>query len=126
MMTINSANVYIIDLSTWGITQGIPSKPYTIDHYTLANNNNSGINNALSWAYQNGYDYVVLPKGSYAICYPNPIKTQPNMTIDFNFSTLKVIYDSDNRSPFDKSGNPVYKFGGDSILCTTPQTHIIN
>ncbi|MCQ6278880.1 right-handed parallel beta-helix repeat-containing protein [Bacillus sp. EB600] len=125
-MTINSTNAYIIDLSNWGITQGIPSKPYTIDNYKMANNNVSGINNALSWAYQNGYDYVVLPKGSYAICYPNPINTQPNMTIDFNYSTLKVIYDSDNRSPYDNTGNPIYKFGGNSIQCTTPQTHIIN
>ncbi|MDQ0198769.1 right-handed parallel beta-helix repeat-containing protein [Neobacillus ginsengisoli] len=118
--------IYEIELIRWGITKGIPSKPYTSQNYITANNNITGINNALSWAKDNNYNYVSLPKGEYSICYPKPILTQPNMTIDFNFSTLKVIYDSDTRSPLDTSTNPIYLFGGTSILCTTSNTHIIN
>lgn len=117
---------YTIELSRWGITQGIPTKPYTTNHYNIAKANITGINNALDYAYTNGYSRVVLPRGQYAICYPNPILTKPNMMIDFNFSTLKVIYDSVNRSPFDISTNPVYKFGGSSISCTTEYTDIVN
>lgn len=122
----SSNNTYVIELTRWGIVQGIPPKPYTNQHYVTANNNITGINNALLWASNNNFDCVVLPRGQYSICYPNSIKTQSNMTIDFNFSTLKVIYDSDVRSPLDTSTNPVYQFYGDSILCTTPYTHIIN
>lgn len=119
-------NIYEIELTRWGISKGIPNKPYSSQNYINANNNISGINNALSWAKNNNYNYVVLPRGEYSICYPNPIVTQSNMTIDFNYSLLKVIYDSDNRSPLDTSTNPTYKFGGVSIQCSTPNTHIIN
>jgi hypothetical protein len=120
------SRTYVIDLVQWGITQGIPAKPWTSAHFTMANANVTGINNALTDAYNKGYDFVVLPRGQYAICYPNSIKTQANMTIDFNFSTLKVLYDSLNRSPLDTSTNPIYNFGGTSIIVNTPDTHIIN
>jgi parallel beta-helix repeat protein len=118
--------IYLIELERWGITQGFPAKPYTNNHFVVANNNIIGINNALMWASTNGYNHVVIPKGDYTICYPNPIKTQPNMIIDFNHSTFKVIYNSDVRSPYDPSSNPTYFFGGISILCTTKNSHIIN
>lgn len=119
-------NTYQIELVRWGITEGIPPKPYSPTNYITANNNITGINKALAWAAVNGYNYVVFPKGNYSLCYPQSIKTQPNMTIDFNNSVFKVIYDSGFRSPFDNSSNPIYRFGGTSILCTTPNTHIIN
>ncbi|RIX52625.1 hypothetical protein D3P08_11420 [Paenibacillus nanensis] len=61
-----------------------------------------GINNALKWAVENNFDYIILPKNQYAICYPNPILIAYNhITLDFHGSTLKVIYDSDSKSPFD-------------------------
>ncbi|QFP93390.1 UNVERIFIED_ORG: hypothetical protein Xoosp15_125 [Xanthomonas phage Xoo-sp15] len=120
------ANVYVIETAKWGISPGIPAKPYKTTDYNRANNNIKGINDALVWAKNNNYNYVVLPFGSYTICYPNPVITQPNMVIDFGFSTLKVIFDSDVRSPFDLTGKPIYEFKGDSILCTTPNTKIIN
>lgn len=85
-----------------------------------------GINNALEYAYDNGYTEVIFPRGEYSICYPNPITTFPNLTINFNFSTFKVLYDSINRSPLDKSDDPIYFFGGTSILCRTQHTHIKN
>lgn len=119
--------VYVIELTRWGITQGIPAKPYKTADYYMGDANMNGFNNALSWAYSNNYNYVILPRGSYALCYNNKsIQTQPNMTIDFNGSTLKVIYDSVNRSPFDTSTNPVYSWGGTTINCVTPNTHIVN
>jgi hypothetical protein len=120
------SRIYEIELSRWGITQGLPTKPYSNANYTISNNNIIGINNALQWAKDNNYNYVIFPRGQYSICYPNPILTQGNMTIDFNFSTFKVMYDSVNRSPFDITGGLVHLFGGDSILCTTPYTHIVN
>lgn len=118
--------IYEIELSRWGIVQGLPTKPYQTSDYTNANNNMLGINNALSWANGQGYNYVVLPRGNYSVCYPNTIHTQPNMTIDFNFSTLKVMYDSANRSPLDTSSNPVYQFGGAIVRITTANTVVSN
>lgn len=119
---------YTIELTRWGIVQGLPSKPYVNANYLTADANITGINNALQYAYDNGYGEVVLPRGEYAICYPNPILTKPNMVINFNASTLKVIYDSVSRSPLDTrtADTKVYDFEGTSIICNTPNTHIRN
>lgn len=97
---------YAIELERWGIQPGIPAKPYTDDHYQMANSNVLGMNSAIQWATANGYSYLILPKNDYAICYPNPILiAYDNITFDFNSSTLKVIYDSDRKSPFDPRSN---------------------
>lgn len=123
------ARIYMLnanDLANYGIKTGLPAKPYVKASYVIANNNVSGINRALQYAYDNGFNEIVFPRGEYAVCYPNPIITKTNMTIDFNFSTLKVIYDSDVRSPYDLTTNPIYQFSGNVILCTTPYTHIEN
>ena len=117
---------YLIELERWGIIPGIPNKPYKLEDYITANNNILGINNALIWAQENNYNHVTFPRNDYSICYPNPIITQENTIVDFNFSTLKVIYDSDIRSPLDSSGNTIYEFKGDSILCKSKNTHMIN
>ncbi|OCT11045.1 hypothetical protein A8709_04910 [Paenibacillus pectinilyticus] len=123
------ARIYSItatDLVTYGIVTGFPVKPYVKSNYVNANNNIIGINKVLQYAYDNGYNHVVFPRADYAVCYPNPIITKSNLTIDFNFSNLKVIYDSDVRSPFDLTTNPIIQFSGSVILCTTPYTHIQN
>jgi hypothetical protein len=119
---------YVIELERWNITEGIPAKPWVDANYHMANANIMGINNALQYAYDNGFSEVVFPRGEYAICYPNPIRTQPDMVINFNRSTLKVIYSSTVRSPLDTSPveTKAYHLGGVSILCDTPNTHIIN
>lgn len=97
-----SALSYTLELSRWGIVAGLPSKPYTDANYIQADRNVQGFNNAIQWAHDNGYRIVVVPKGMYAICYPRTIMiTQSNMTLDFGGSTLKVIYDSARKSPFD-------------------------
>jgi hypothetical protein len=93
---------YIIEVGRWGITTGMPVKPYVNEDYTRADTNIQGFNNAIQWAVENGYSNIILPKGTYPICYPRTIMiTQSNITVDFNGSTLKVIYDSDRKSPFD-------------------------
>lgn len=125
----SSPSTYFVELSKFGIVQGIPTKPWTNANYTLANSNVVGINAALEYAYTNNFNHVVFPRGEYAICYPNPITPKANTTIDFNFSTFKVLYSSTVRSPLDASSNPIYAFptgGGSSILVTTPDTHIRN
>jgi len=101
---------YVIELARWGITPGLPPKPYTDQHYFTADKNIDGFNNAIAWAYNNGYRYVFVPKNEYAICFPKSITVaQSHMTVDFEGSTLKVIYDSDRKSPFDtRTGTTAY------------------
>jgi hypothetical protein len=97
-----SGITYIIETGRWGITTGIPVKPYVNEDYIRADTNIQGFNSAIQWATENGYSHIILPKGTYPICYPRTIMiTQSNITVDFNGSTLKVIYDSDRKSPFD-------------------------
>jgi parallel beta-helix repeat protein len=109
--------MYLIELSRWNITEGLPSKPYTDVHYLMADRNILGINNAIQFAYNNGYTHIVLPRGNYAICYPRVINMVSNMTFDLNGSTLKVIYDSDRKSPFDpRTTTDYYNFKGNSIV----------
>ncbi|WP_142382683.1 right-handed parallel beta-helix repeat-containing protein [Bacillus sp. UMB0893] len=108
--------MYLIELVRWNITQGIPNKPYTNADYVKADTNIQGINNAIQYAKNNGYSGVILPKGTYAICYPRVIKMVSNLTFDLNGSTLKVIYDSDRKSPFDtRTTSDYYNFKGNSI-----------
>lgn len=108
--------MYIIELQRWNITQGMPTKPYTDGHYRMADSNIQGINNALQYARDNGYSKIILPKGEYAICFPRAIKMVSNLTFDLNGSILKVIYDSDRKSPFDtRTTTDYYNFKGNSI-----------
>jgi hypothetical protein len=101
----------------WNIKQELPSKPYKNADYITADANIQGINNAIQYAYNNGHTHIILPKGQYALCYPREIKMTSNMTFDLNGSTLKVIYDSDRKSPFDtRTTTDYYKFTGNSII----------
>ncbi|WJH32283.1 hypothetical protein N6H14_17840 [Paenibacillus sp. CC-CFT747] len=109
--------MYLIELSRWGINQGLPAKPYTPADYAMADANIQGINRALRYARENGYPEAVLPEGSYALCYPRAIEMQSHLTFHLNGSTLKVIYDSDTKSPFDpRTTTDYYNFGGKSIV----------
>lgn len=109
--------MYHIELDRWNIKQGIPSKPYTNADYTNSDANIQGINNAIQYASANGFTTIVLPRGKYAICYPKEIKMVSNITFDLNGSTLKVIYDSDRKSPFDtRTTTDFYNFKGNSIV----------
>ncbi|WP_257535688.1 right-handed parallel beta-helix repeat-containing protein [Mesobacillus foraminis] len=109
--------MYLIELDRWNIKQGLPSKPYINADYIRADANIQGINNAIHHASANGFTKIVLPRGQYAICYPREIKMVSGITFDLNGSTLKVIYDSDRKSPFDtRTTTDYYNFKGNSFL----------
>ncbi|MDM5188555.1 right-handed parallel beta-helix repeat-containing protein [Bacillus sp. DX4.1] len=108
---------YLLELNRWGITEGLPQKPYVDADYIQADKNIQGINSALQYASANNYSGVVLPAGNYAICYPREITMVSNLDLNLNGSTLKVIYDSNKKSPFDnRTTTDYYNFKGNSII----------
>ncbi|MDR7073310.1 carbohydrate-binding protein [Fictibacillus barbaricus] len=108
---------YVIDLEKWGITKGFPHKPYKEEDYRRAYKNIQGINRALKYAHDQKYTLVVLPKGDYSLCYPLSIYLVDDITFNLNGSTLKVMYDSDNKSPYDdRTTGAVYQFAGVSFM----------
>lgn len=120
-------SVYTVDLKRWGITEGVPNKPYVRYDYLIADANIQGINAAIQYASDNGFDVVKLPKGEYSLCYPRQIKMKSSLTLNLGGSTLKVIYDSDNKSPFDERQTDFYRFGGISISFeNVTNAHLVN
>ncbi|WP_035430843.1 right-handed parallel beta-helix repeat-containing protein [Bacillus sp. UNC322MFChir4.1] len=104
---------YLIELDKWGIKQGIPTKPYTDENFIQADLNIQGLNNAIQYAHDNEYSSLTLPRGEYTVCYPRQIQMLSNLTLDLNSSKLKVIYDSDRKSPFDnRTGIDYHNFVG--------------
>ncbi len=102
---------YYLDIDRFSIKPGLPSKPYTDAEYLAADANVQGFNNAIQWCAESGYNTLIVPPGEYAICYPRSIQiSASNFTLDFNGSTLKVIYDSNRKSPFDPRSNPTDPF----------------
>jgi hypothetical protein len=121
-ITENDSSTYVIDLTQYGITEGLPSKTTeTIDgsevtcysdvSYTNAHNNVLGIYAAIEQAVTDGYRNIVMPCSTYSVCYSkisnndyeNSIVIKyDNITFNGNGSTFKVIYDSAKRSPYDK------------------------
>lgn len=119
----------IIDLKRWGITEGLPSKPYTENDYQVAKRNITGFNSVLKYAHINGFKHVILPKGEYSICYPFEIMLQSNVTFNLGGSTFKVMYESGKRSPFDKRPDyeDTYAFGGISFAMSgVKHAHLMN
>ena len=112
-------NTYIIELERWGITPGLPSKPYVGQDFITAGKNVEGINRALVYASSKNYKEIKLPTNEYAVTYPKVIKMQSNMTFNLNKSKLKVIFDSDSQSPLDTEDRSVslnyYEYGGITI-----------
>ncbi|CAI8981820.1 Beta_helix domain-containing protein [Bacillus sp. IT-79MI2] len=108
---------YLIELNQWGIKEGFPTKPYADADYIQADKNIQGINSALQFAAANNYAEVTLPKGNYAICYPREIAMVSNIDFNLSGSTLKVIYDSNKKSPFDnRTTTDYYNFKGNSVV----------
>ncbi|WP_377864789.1 right-handed parallel beta-helix repeat-containing protein [Bacillus sp. R86525] len=79
-----SANVvsgtYFLELERWNVK----------NDGTDADNTSKGINNALLWAFQQGFIEVVLPMGTYLIDENTPIEPQSFMTLNLGGSTLKI------------------------------------
>jgi len=141
------SNSYFIDLEKWGIHNGFIEDrgyvlgddgkylpKYTDEEYDIAHNNKEGLNAALQYAVDNGYNSAVLPNGSEIfVCWENPststnayygynkihIVMPSNLIFDMNNSTIKVIFDSKNLNPYDKSqhsyDNPIYRMNGHLI-----------
>lgn len=77
---------YTLELSRWGVSD-------TVTNYSdslFAYNNVTGINNAIVWASQQGYNEFVLPKGIYLISETQGIELQSFMTLNLGGSTLRV------------------------------------
>ena len=138
------SNAYFIDLEEWGIHNGFLDErkyvlgddgnylpKYTDEEYKIAHNNKEGLNAALQYAVDNGYNTAVLPNGSEIfICWEEAnekcnaywgytkkhIMLPSNLDFDMNNSAIKVIFDSKNVNPYDKSkhnfDNPVYRLNG--------------
>lgn len=79
-------NAYLIELNRWGIS----------NDGTNPNTTTSGINNAIVWAVQNGYNYIKLPAGLYMVPKGTSdgdktatIQLQSNMTLDLTGCTIQ-------------------------------------
>ncbi|WP_129020349.1 right-handed parallel beta-helix repeat-containing protein [Edaphocola flava] len=118
---------YLIELDAFNITKDwVPQKPYTTSDYAIAKNNVDGINAALDYAVNTlNASIVKLPKGIYTFTFLNRpqglqaarenntcVAIPSNTTFDLSGCRIEMMYDSVNRSPYDNSGNPVYKFYG--------------
>ena len=144
---IESSGTYFINLEKWGIHNGFLSEreyiqnedgsyqpKYTKEEYDIAHNNKEGLNAALKYAADNGYASAVLPKHSeifiaweeanenchaYYAYNLEHIMMPSNLDFNMNYSTIKVIFDSKNRNPYDLSihdyNNPIYRIQGHVI-----------
>ncbi|KAB7708181.1 right-handed parallel beta-helix repeat-containing protein [Bacillus aerolatus] len=75
-----SEGSYLVELVRWNIK----------NDGTDAVNTSKGLNDALSWAAQQGYSEVVLPNGTYLIDENNPIQPQSYMTFNLGGATLRI------------------------------------
>ena len=133
-------NLYQVELSLFNITPGIPDKPYNTNDYNIAQQNIVGINNAISYAYMNNYDGIILPKNFYSVCYVaneygddkyqrHIYIDRNNFTADFNNSTFKVIYCSEGGNPFtpDVTYEPVKSFDATIfVMCDCKNSKLKN
>ncbi|MFX6505030.1 phage tail fiber protein [Acinetobacter baumannii] len=101
-----------IGLTKW---EDFTKPPYTTQQYEQAYNNGVNLAIAVKEAYAAGYSKVILERGKYPFCYANTTKYTAenfittncliseieNFDIDLNGSSLFVIFDSVNRSPYD-------------------------
>ena len=73
-------------------------KNYSVDIQKFDINNNGlnpietsrGINEALAYAVENGYNKIIFPKGEYCISEENPITMVSNLIVDLNGSIFKI------------------------------------
>lgn len=138
----NKRKVFYVDLEKFGIKAGFPQKQdevidgetircYPDSAYYQALANVKGINAAIAKGVASGAKWIVFPKAEIAICYSSRPGERicinyDNVIVDFGGATLKVIYDSEKRSPFHLSYDkktkmyvpasaPAYTFSGKVI-----------
>lgn len=109
---------YFISAQKAGLTKWaeIKKPPYSNAEYEQAYNNGINLAAAIKAANDAGYSKIVLERGNYPFCYINmdgssgitsleyscQLTGLSNLDFDGNGSTLFVIFDSVNRSPYDK------------------------
>ena len=70
--------VYTLEMNRWGI----------YNDGTHPNETTKGINEALIWANQNGYDSFIVPNGTYLISKDSSIKMVSNITFELKKSAI--------------------------------------
>lgn len=121
--------VKILRAADIGLTKWSDFKkpPYTTAEYNQAYNNGVNLAKAVKAANDAGYNKVVLERGNYPVCYSNNNDSQQYgsvkldgtkyLDVDGNGSTLFVLFDSNNKSPYDKrTSQPAYNLGGNVFL----------
>ena len=114
-----STHVNNVDINKYGIisVNFNHHPPYSVEEYEIAYNNIEGFKKALEDMSNAGINHVTFPKGYYPMCYRCNSSGKPhfshsmewciripsNMIVDLNGSTIKVIYDSENKNQYDKS-----------------------
>lgn len=124
-VTIENKGVKYLVASEIGLVKGdsLSQPPFTSQEYTDAYNNGMNLTNAIIAAFNEGFSGIILERGSYPLTgnrgsttlapgsngFAMHISGIRNMDLDFNGSTLYVIYDSDNRNPYDLTTEPIYE-----------------
>lgn len=77
---------YVLDLKRWGVRNDIVD----FADKNISVNTSNGINSALTWASEQGYKEVILPRGTYLINEEIPIEPKSFMTLNLGGSTLRI------------------------------------
>ena len=124
--TILIMELYEVDLQQFGIIPGSFSKDadghYTTEQYTTAFNNGVGIQNAIDFARDNGYTGIKLPKNIYTLTYHKYtlyddytrgiIYLRSNQELNLGYSTIEMIFDSTQRSPYHTYESDPWRLSG--------------
>ena len=116
----------VVDITKFGIVHGDfgHKPPYSQEEYLIAYNNMEGFKKALIYYGDLGISTIIFPKKFYPVCYRNPtgavfslntgweIAIPTNTTLDLGGSIIKVIFDSDNKNPYDLSAFNPYALNG--------------
>lgn len=118
--------VYIIKADEWNLTEGKMTKGsnghYSTEQYEKMMLNGKGITEACRDAFENGYSKAVLEQGTYCFCtraylYGGKVYALPaivlydmnNFELDLNGSTLNLLVDSSQKSPYYSDNGYQYK-----------------
>lgn len=126
---VYQGDTIVMNEDDWNVVVGgwhLP--PYTTNEYDIAFNNGKSIQAACEYADELGISKVIGPKGVLTVCYYDADNSElffgrdveaqrglesldyspsitlfdmTNLTLDLSKTSLQVIFDSDNRSPYD-------------------------
>ncbi len=107
----------VIDLEKYGITETEYESPFTAEMYEVAHANGVGLQKAIDDAAAAGIECVVIPAGSYPLCYSAESHTLINagaVDIEGYGARLYIIYDDNGVNPYAPETN-AHLLGGDVI-----------